>query len=427
MTILSINNVGKAFRHYKSEWQRILRWFGFYRKPVEEHWVIRNVSFQVEAGESIGIIGKNGAGKSTLLKIITQTLSPTEGNIEAHGRVSAILELGMGFNPELTGRQNVYHTAGLMGFSLADIEYKIAEIEAFAEIDHYFDEPMRTYSSGMQMRVAFAVATAWRPDILIIDEALSVGDSYFQAKCFNRINHFKEEGTTLLLVTHSPETIAKHCDRAIFLYKGRIKMDGAPREVINHYLEETYGTEKSSNNLQSKAQTINELVTGSEDLFHTRPGYCHNEHRWGNKQATILDYLITTNNEKFPPQIKSSTHVNFYLKVKFHRDFDSIVPGFLIKTLEGIQLYATNSSLSNNKNAKMEVKLGDTRIYKFSLPLPLGEGDYLISLGISAEIDSAEPIPLDRRYDSILLHINQQQSFVGLTDLAATFNEVESI
>lgn len=187
MSLLTVKNLGKAYRVYASEFQRIGRWFGISTKPKEEHWVLKHVNFSIHAGEAIGIVGQNGAGKSTLLKMITGTLQPTEGNVQVNGRIAAILELGMGFTPDLTGRQNVYHAAGLMGFNADRIDEVIKEIEAFAEIGTYFDEPVRTYSSGMQMRVAFAVATAIRPEILIVDEALSVGDSYFQHKSFDQI------------------------------------------------------------------------------------------------------------------------------------------------------------------------------------------------------------------------------------------------
>jgi len=196
MSLLNVSGLGKAYRTYHSEFQRIARWFYLPSKPRDEHWVLKDINFSIEPGEAIGIVGQNGAGKSTLLKMITGTLQPTEGSIQVNGRIAAILELGMGFNPELTGRQNVHHAAGLMGFSSEQIAGAMDNIESFAEIGEYFDESVRTYSSGMQMRVAFAVATAFRPDILIVDEALSVGDSYFQHKSFERIREFQAQGTS---------------------------------------------------------------------------------------------------------------------------------------------------------------------------------------------------------------------------------------
>jgi len=233
--ILHVENLGKAYRSYSSEWRRMLSWFGAPVKPIEERWVLRHLNFGIQPGEAVGIVGQNGAGKSTLLKLITGTLRPTEGAMRINGRIAAMLELGMGFNPEFTGRRNAYHTAGLMGFSQEEIEKAMPEIESFAEIGDYFDEPVRTYSSGMQVRVMFAVATAWRPEILIVDEALSVGDAYFQHKSFNRIREFQEMGATLLIVAHDRSSIQTLCDRAILLENGRVIKDGNPEEIFDFY------------------------------------------------------------------------------------------------------------------------------------------------------------------------------------------------
>lgn len=233
--ILNINQVGKAYRSYGSEWRRVLTWFGAPFKPLTEHWTLQNISFQIKAGEAVGIVGQNGAGKSTLLKIITGTLKPSTGTVTHHGRIAAILELGMGFHPDLTGRQNAYHAAGLMGYTQDQIDSVINGIEQFAEINEYFDQPVRLYSSGMQVRVAFAVATAFRPDILIVDEALSVGDAYFQHKSFERIKQFRTQGTSLLFVSHDKAAVLALCDRAILLEKGCVLKDSQPEEVMDFY------------------------------------------------------------------------------------------------------------------------------------------------------------------------------------------------
>ncbi len=225
-TVLNVDNISKSFLDYSSEWKRIFSWFGFNFIVKEEHTILKNINFSIASGEAIGIVGQNGAGKSTLLKIITKTLKPTKGTITVVGRVSAILELGMGFYPDLTGRENVYHSAGLMGFTKEEIDRVIKEIEEFVEIGEYFDQPVRTYSTGMQMRVAFGVATAYRPEILIVDEALSVGDAYFQHKSFDRIRKFQEEGTTLIVVSHDRNAIQSICNRAILLEQGGIIKDG---------------------------------------------------------------------------------------------------------------------------------------------------------------------------------------------------------
>ncbi len=234
-TVLRVDGLGKAFRTYGSEWSRVLSWFGRAPDIVKEQWVLRNIGFRVAPGEAVGLVGQNGAGKSTLLKLITGTLRPTAGRVDVHGRIAAILELGMGMNPEFTGRQNVYNVAGLMGFTRERIDSLMPEIEDFAEIGDYFDQPLRIYSSGMQMRVAFSVATAVKPDILIVDEALSVGDAYFQHKSFDRIREFRERGTTLLIVSHDRSAIQTLCDRAILLERGAQIKDGTPEEVMDLY------------------------------------------------------------------------------------------------------------------------------------------------------------------------------------------------
>ena len=234
MGYLRVNNIGKAFKRYAHKSGRLAEWFGL-GVHHDSRWVLRDITFNVEPGESVGIVGVNGAGKSTLLKIITGTTRPTTGSVEAGGRISALLELGMGFHPEFTGRQNAYMGAQLQGLTVSEVDAKIREIEDFAEIGDYFDQPMRTYSSGMQVRLAFSVASCVRPEILIVDEALSVGDAYFQHKSFDRIRNFRDAGTTLLFVSHSPGAIKTLCDRAILLDQGGIQRDDAPDAVLDYY------------------------------------------------------------------------------------------------------------------------------------------------------------------------------------------------
>ncbi|EHC7968982.1 ABC transporter ATP-binding protein, partial [Escherichia coli] len=271
-------------------------------------WVLRNISFTINPGESVGIVGVNGAGKSTLLKLLTGTTQPTEGTIQICGRVAALLELGMGFHPDFTGRQNVYMSGLMMGLSREQISHLMPEIESFADIGNYIDQPVRIYSSGMQMRLAFSVATAYRPDILIVDEALSVGDSRFQAKCFSRIAEFKKAGTTLLLVSHSASDIVRHCDRAIFLKNGSIELDGSSRDVTNRYMDELFGkTNSLSEYKKNSTEPKNSMAlfkdadpTETKEFYHTRPGYRPEEYRWGQGGARIIDYTIQVNGKHYP-------------------------------------------------------------------------------------------------------------------------------
>ena len=234
MGYLRVRNLGKAYKRYPKRWGRVAEWVGL-GSHHDRTWVLRDVSFNVAAGEAVGIVGANGAGKSTLLKIISGALRPTTGAYEAGGRIAGLLELGIGFHPDFTGRQNVYMAGHILGIPGEKIASLMGEIAAFAEIGDYVDRPVRTYSSGMHVRLAFSIATAVRPDILIIDEALSVGDTYFQHKSFDRIREFRDQGTTLLFVSHSPGTIKTLCDRAILLDHGALLRDDVPDAVLDYY------------------------------------------------------------------------------------------------------------------------------------------------------------------------------------------------
>ncbi|MFT4464135.1 MAG: ABC transporter ATP-binding protein [Sodalis sp. (in: enterobacteria)] len=423
MTRIEVSQVGKAYKYYASKWLRLVEKLG--PLSVERHskkWVLKDISFTIQSGESVGIVGVNGAGKSTLLKLLTGTTKPTTGKITLHGRVAALLELGMGFHPDFSGRQNVYMSGLMMGYSCEMIMSLMADIEKFADIGDYIDRPVRIYSSGMQMRLAFAVAIASRPDILIVDEALSVGDSRFQAKCFARIADFKQQGTTLLLVSHSAGDIVKHCDRAIFLKNGAIELDGTARDVTNRYLDELFG--KQSDAAADTAPADSSLgltLTDQGDLFASRRGYRAEEYHWGQGGAKIIDFDIQAGGEHYPAAIDSNSQTDLHVKVLFEQDFDSVVPGMLIKSLEGLFLYGTNSFLCSQGREYISVKAGEVRVFTFSFLMNLNQGDYLLSCGISAGNPLGEIVPLDRRYDAIMLHVSRKVEFWGLIDLASTF------
>jgi lipopolysaccharide transport system ATP-binding protein len=415
-----VSGVGKAYRQWTSEWLRMASWIGLPAKPSSETWVLRDVSFSIQPGESVGIVGKNGAGKSTLLKLITGTTPPSEGVIQRSGVIAAILELGMGFNTDLTGRQNVFHSAGLMGYSQAKIEAAMSDIEAFADIGEYFDKPVRVYSSGMQSRVAFAVATAFRPDVLIVDEALSVGDAYFQAKCFERIARYKAEGMTFILVTHSVGDVVKHCDRAIYISRGRMVRDGSPREVTNLYLDELFG--RADLRIQPEVEGVQVLAPTAQDVFHERPGYRKEEHRWGSGEAKIVDFMVSAGGERYPHAIRSGQKTTFTFTVRFDAPCENVVPGFLLKTVEGHFIYGTNSLTAAGVDGLLPVAAGDLYTFRFELPMLLNEGIYLASLGVSSGGSIHELEALDRRYDAILVSVQSSRAFSGLVDLQAKFS-----
>lgn len=361
MSLMIVDNLGKAYRTYKSEWQRFGRWVGMRCQPKEEHWVLRHLSFEIQPGEAIGIVGQNGAGKSTLLKLITGTLQPTEGAVQVNGRIAAILELGMGFNPELSGRENVFHAAGLMGFTTQQINEALPDIEDFAEIGEYFDHPVRTYSSGMQMRVAFAVATAYRPEILIVDEALSVGDSYFQHKSFNRIREFQQQGTTLMIVSHDRGAIQSLCDRAILLGQGRILKDGNPEEIFDYY--NAIIAEKEKSTVEVKRLDNGKLQTSS-----------------GTGEARVQEIELYNSKGEKTEYVSVGEHVELRVKVKVFQELEKLVIGYGIKDRLGQIMYGTNTWHTNQIliNPKKDEEIS----FIFAFPANLGVGSYSVQTAL---------------------------------------------
>lgn len=363
MNLLTARNLGKAFRSYRQEWMRVASWMGLPVKPDEENWVVRNITLDLAPGESVGIVGQNGAGKSTLLKLITGTLTPTEGSVSMHGRVSALLELGMGFNTELTGRQNVYHAGGLMGHSVSAIDAAIDEIEDFAEVGDYFDAPVRTYSSGMQMRVAFAIATAYRPDLLIVDEALSVGDVYFQHKSFERIRQFKREGTSLLFVSHDQGPVQALCDRAILLNHGVLLKDGRPEDVMNFYNALIAEREnRTIRQVRSKNGTL-ETASGTGEV--------------------VFEVIQLLDQQERPVDVLAvGQEAYLSLSLIAHTSISDLVVGFLIKDRLGQPIFGTNTHYL--KKQPVSLAPGQRIALRFVFPANLGPSTYSISVAAHA-------------------------------------------
>lgn len=330
-------------------------------KPEQETWVLREVSFDVFPGDAVGIVGHNGAGKSTLLKLICGTTRASEGQVEAAGRVAAILELGMGFVPDLTGRQNVMHAGALMGIDEGDLRRLMPEIEAFAEIGAYFDEPVRTYSSGMQVRVAFSIATAIRPQLLIIDEALSVGDTYFQHKSFDRIRRFREQGTTLLIVSHDASAVQTLCNRAILLDHGRMLLDGPPAAVMDYY-----------NALMGDRQkTRIEVQTGEDGRTQTTSGNGH----------ARVTHLALCNEAGQPVEmITTGQAVSLHITVQVFQDIPELVLGYQIKDRLGQSVFGTNTF--HTRQALQQVMAGQVYHFVARFHAHLGPGSYSLSTAL---------------------------------------------
>lgn len=362
---LQVQNLGKAYRQYGSELRRIASWFAPSVLPREEQWVLKDINFSIAPGEAVGIVGQNGAGKSTLLKLITGTVQPTQGKVQLQGRVAAILELGMGFNPELTGRQNAYHSAFLMGYS-HEIARVMPEIEAFAEVGEYFDQPVRTYSSGMQMRVAFSVATACQPDLLIVDEALSVGDSYFQHKSFDRIRQFRAKGVSIMLVTHNMGDVRTLCDRVILLDQGRVLKDGLPDEVLDHYNALIAAKENAKLTVEQRREKNGWLLTKSGT---------------GEARIRTLKLLDAASGDELVVA-KVGQAVELRLEADIHADLPRLVLGYMIRDKQGHVIWGTNTW--HTRQIQENVKTGDTLTFSMTFTCTLGPGSYSVSSALTS-------------------------------------------
>jgi len=362
MSAIVVNQLGKAYKKYPTRMMRFAESLLPEYGPLHElHWVLQDINFEVQPGESLGIIGINGAGKSTLLKLITGTVAPTTGSVSIGGRVAAMLELGMGFHPDFSGRQNVFMAGNLLGYSTEEIGLMMPHIEAFAEIGSYIDEPVRVYSSGMQVRLAFSVATAIRPDVLIIDEALSVGDAYFQHKSFDRIRQFRDQGTTLLIVTHDKAAIQSICDRAILLNGGKLVFSGQPEAVMDYYNALLANRE---NSLPTQGLTDD----GRVQIIS------------GDGEATIKKISLLNESGSSIEVVSVGQTVRLNLLVEIKQDIPELVVGYMIKDRTGQPIYGTNTHHLNQEY--LNIHSGTNLSLTFEFIASLGEGTYSIAVAL---------------------------------------------
>lgn len=422
--------LGKRYLMYDKPHHRLLQ--ALLRRPMHRaFWALRNVNLQIARGEAVGIIGRNGSGKSTLLQVLCEILPPTEGSVEVHGRIAALLELGAGFNPEFTGRENVYVKGSLLGLPRARIDAIYDRILAFAEIGEHIDQPVKTYSSGMFVRLAFAVAVHCDPDILVVDEALAVGDVYFQAKCQRRIAELREGGCTLLFVTHSVDALSKLCDRAILLDKGELIFDGDVRPAVAEYLRRVFGTHGDDNAATgTEAQAIDANGAGRADSFDprawlqqqcgdrfaTRPGYNRGEVRVGNGLARVEDFVFADVVGQ-QPVFERFERARLLVRYRFSEPMDRLVFGLQLRSAEDVLVYSTNSFYQTG-----EVRsFSDQVIAEYSFDVALLPGLYYLSVGVSRfDEQGIETEALDRRRDGILLTVLGQSGLaLGVADLDA--------
>ena len=501
-----VRNVSKKYRLFQSARDRLKEALHpFSKRYHKEFWALQGISFEVQRGQTVGILGQNGSGKSTLLQIITGIMQPTTGEVIVNGRISALLELGAGFNPDFTGRENAVFQAEVMGLSREEIDLKLPEIEDFADIGEFFEQPVKVYSSGMFVRLAFATAINVNPDILIVDEALAVGDAKFQHKCFNKFKNFQDEGKTILFVTHDTGSITKYCSKAVLLQDGCVVDVGEPLNIaklytdllfvgkiegysahpklleskyhgfnIIHFQKRYFGVsislgeidisqideerldkyakdkkfifgkslEEVRRHIDDAVLCNNDLPPGrilgmlvqrkktdlevfleenyEEDNCVNRKSYNKNEYRLGNKKAIIIDYLLSADEKEEIVHVLSGSKVHLYLKSLFHGEIQHPNYGFAIKTLDGVLVYGTHTSLMNLDISSVNNRL--ISVVKFTFTLPLNKGDYFFDVGVGNTFNEA----LDWRGDliHIVVHGFPAYTHTGLVDCKTTFTKL---
>ena len=413
MFAIRVNNLSKVYNLYEKPIDRLKETLSpFKRIYHKSFYALNDISFDVEQGETVGIVGTNGSGKSTILKIITGVLTPTQGSVEIKGKISALLELGAGFNMEYTGIENIYLNGTMMGFTKKEMEEKLKDILDFADIGDFVYQPVKTYSSGMLVRLAFATAINVEPEILIVDEALSVGDVFFQAKCFNKINEIKQKGTTILLVTHDMSSIIKYCDKAILLNRGNFVEEGKPNKIVDLYkkiLANQYDPNKTEATVEAAA-----IQVDGKKKWMSQLSVNPEQNIYGDKRAEIVDVGLFDEQERLTNLIMKGKEFTIKMKVKFNETISEPIFAFTIKDTKGTELAGTNT-LVENTGVRM-VEAGKTYVVSFTQKMMLQGKDYLISLGCTG-FENGEFVIYDRMYDVINISVISNKNTVGVYDM----------
>ncbi len=436
---IKINDVSKLYKLYDKPTDRLKESLGLTKaKKYKEHFALRNVSFDVKRGECVGIIGTNGAGKSTILKIITGVLNPTAGEVTINGRISALLELGAGFNMEYTGIENVYLNGSMIGFSREEIDAKLQDILEFADIGDFVYQPVKTYSSGMFVRLAFAVAINIDPEILIVDEALSVGDVFFQLKCFKKFEEFKKQGKTILFVSHDLSSIEKYCDKAILLDHGRNVGEGTPIDIINKYKKIMTGmTVEEVEEQEKRKAEIKELVSDAaeetdkeiaeevstqnteisltpeipwKESFDLNP----NLDEYGDMGAKIIDIGVFDEDNNLTTTIIKGSKFTLRSKIEFMTEIDDPIFTYTFKTLKGQDITGTNTMYEKAGVGKAQA--GDIYVASFTQEMNLQGGEYLLSMSCTSFVNG-DLVAHDRLYDVLNISVVSDKNTVGFYDM----------
>lgn len=401
---IQVKHLEKMYKLYNKPSDRLRETLGF-KVPVREHYALKDVSFDVKRGETVGIIGTNGSGKSTILKIITGVLNPTKGEVKVEGRISALLELGAGFNMEYTGIENVYLNGTMMGFSREEIDARLQDILDFADIGDFVYQPVKSYSSGMFVRLAFAVAINIDPEILIVDEALSVGDVFFQAKCYRKFEEFKEQGRTILFVSHDLSSIARYCDRVVLLNKGVKLKEGSPKQMVDMYKQLLVGQDPAK--AQEEKEKKKENWSGQ---FQTNPDMLE----YGNRLAEIVDFAVVDEKGRYTNTIEKGSTFRIQMKVAFRETIQEPIMAYTFKDIKGTEITGTNTLFE--KASVEHSQAGDVCTVTFTQEMYLQGGEYLLSFGCTGYKDGEFTV-FHRLYDACNVTVVSAKNTVGFYDM----------
>lgn len=420
---IRVDDVSKLYKLYDKPSDRLKESLGLTRKKLyKEHYALHNVSFDVKRGETVGIIGTNGSGKSTILKIITGVLNPSGGHVEIDGRISALLELGAGFNMEYTGIENIYLNGTMIGFSREEIDAKMQDILDFADIGDFVHQPVKTYSSGMFVRLAFAVAINIDPEILIVDEALSVGDVFFQAKCYKKFEDFKKMGKTILFVSHDLGSISKYCDRVVLLNRGKKLAEGTPKEMVSMYKRIMVNQDKAE---EIAAHQMDMSSLEEDDEKEIKEAACEGQWKkhynlnpdvdeYGNGAAEIEDFAIIDENGNYTNAIVKGTRFRLKSKVKFKQDIHDPIFTYTFKNIQGVAITGTNT-MYEKKDVPL-AKEGETYVASFEQDMFLQGGEYLLSMSCTGYRDGEFQV-YHRLYDVCNVTVVSDKNTVGFYDM----------
>lgn len=407
-TVIQISHLTKMYKLYDKPSDRLKESLGFSRKKrYREHYALRDVDLSIREGECVGIIGTNGSGKSTILKIITGVLTPTEGEVKVDGRISALLELGAGFNMEYTGLENVYLNGAMIGFSREEIDERLQDILDFADIGDFIHQPVKMYSSGMFVRLAFAVAINIEPEILVVDEALSVGDVFFQAKCYHKFEEFKKQGKTILFVSHDLSSISKYCDRVVLLNKG-VKLDeGSPKAMVDMYKQLLVNQNPvkpgEGQDREGRRENWREGFTVNPDTLE-----------YGDKQAEIVDFVVLDEHGRQTNTIDKGSSFQIKIKAHFHETIQQPILAFTFKNIQGTEITGTNTMF---ENAVVENSVaGAECVATFTQEMNLQGGEYLLSFGCTG-YRNGEFTVFHRLYDACNITVVSNKNTVGFYDM----------